>query len=112
MDPVCAMTTPFCHRASSKYSSPPSLSTSLNTIGKTIIPHPYQQDIIDKSVFEYSKNKKKRLLIELATGLGKTYTVGFVVKELLKKEKLRVLFLAHQVEILTQSVISFKNLVK
>ncbi len=83
---------------------------NISEIGKTIIPHPYQQDIIDKSVLEYSKNKKKRLLIELATGLGKTYTVGFVVKELLKKEKLRVLFLAHQIEILTQSVISFKNI--
>ncbi len=83
---------------------------NVSEIGKTIIPHPYQQDIINKSVKEYTVNKKKRLLIELATGLGKTYTVGFITKELFKKGNFRVLFLAHQIEILTQSVISFKNI--
>ena len=46
----------------------------------------------------------------MATGLGKTYTASFVVREFLNKEKnLKVLFLAHQVEIITQSVTAFKN---
>lgn len=46
----------------------------------------------------------------MATGLGKTYTVAHILKQLLQQGKVkRVLFLAHQVEILLQSVTAFKN---
>ena len=84
----------------------------LNTseIGKKIKPHPYQMDIVNQCINEFTKNNKKKILIELATGLGKTYTVAFIIKELLKEKKLKILFLAHQIEILTQTVISFKNI--
>ena len=78
-------------------------------IGKKIIPYPYQKEIVDQCVKNFNANKNK-ILIELATGLGKTYTASFVVREFLNKENnLKVLFLAHQVEIITQSVTAFKN---
>jgi superfamily II DNA or RNA helicase len=78
-------------------------------IGKKIIPYPYQKEIVDQCVKNFNANKNK-ILIELATGLGKTYTAAFVVREFLNKENnLKVLFLAHQVEIITQSVTAFKN---
>jgi len=78
-------------------------------IGKKITPYPYQKEIVDQCVKNFEANKNK-ILIELATGLGKTYTASFVVREFLNKEKnLKVLFLAHQVEIITQSVTAFKN---
>ena len=47
----------------------------------------------------------------IETSLGKTYTVAFIIKKLLEKNKdLKILFLAHQVEIVTQSATSFKNM--
>lgn len=82
----------------------------LSEIGRDIRPRKYQQDVINKSLELYG-NGKSRLLIEMATGLGKTYTVAYLIKNILQGErrKFRVLFIAHQVEILLQSVTAFKN---
>jgi len=79
-------------------------------IGREIKPRVYQESVITKSI-DYFDDGKTRLLIEMATGLGKTYTVAILVKRILQKQErnLRVLFLAHQVEILLQSVTAFKN---
>lgn len=79
-------------------------------IGREIKPRKYQQDVITDAITQYEAGKSK-LLIEMATGLGKTYTVAHLVKRLFQTsdKRLRVLFLAHQVEILLQSVTSFKN---
>lgn len=78
-------------------------------IGREIKPRTYQETVINDSVARFNAGKN-RLLIEMATGLGKTYTVAHLVKRLLQQGKAkRVLFLAHQVEILLQSVTAFKN---
>ncbi|NOQ77382.1 MAG: DEAD/DEAH box helicase [Methylococcaceae bacterium] len=79
-------------------------------IGREIKPRVYQESVIEESLNLF-KVGKTRLLIEMATGLGKTYTVAILVKRILQKQdkNLRVLFLAHQVEILLQSVTAFKN---
>jgi superfamily II DNA or RNA helicase len=79
-------------------------------IGREIKPRVYQESVITESI-NYFDAGKTRLLIEMATGLGKTYTVAILVKRILQKQEknLRVLFLAHQVEILLQSVTAFKN---
>ena len=78
-------------------------------IGREIKPRKYQETVIDDSETRFNAGKN-RLLIEMATGLGKTYTVAHLVKRLLQQGKVkRVLFLAHQVEILLQSVTAFKN---
>ncbi len=79
-------------------------------IGRDIKPRKYQQDVIDEALHKYNAGKNK-LLIEMATGLGKTYTVAHLIKRLIQEsaERPRILFLAHQVEILLQSVTAFKN---
>lgn len=79
-------------------------------IGREIKPRVYQESVITESINSFEAGKT-HLLIEMATGLGKTYTVAILVKRILQKQEknLRVLFLAHQVEILLQSVTAFKN---
>ena len=79
-------------------------------IGRRISPRKYQKEVIDSSINQYDKGKSK-ILIEMATGLGKTYTVALLVKKIIQRspERKKVLFLAHQIEILLQSVTAFKN---
>jgi Type III restriction enzyme, res subunit/Restriction endonuclease/YgjP-like, metallopeptidase domain len=80
-------------------------------IGRRIVPRRYQQAVIDEIMTGY-RSGKGRFLLEMATGLGKTYTAAHLVRSLMGEAdsgELRVLFLAHQVEILLQSVTSFKN---
>lgn len=78
-------------------------------IGRQIQPRTYQETVIQDSLARFNAGHN-RLLIEMATGLGKTYTVAHLLKQILQQGKIkRVLFLAHQVEILLQSVTAFKN---
>lgn len=79
-------------------------------IGRDIKPRKYQQSVINEALTQYG-NGKSKLLIEMATGLGKTYTAAHIIKRLIQQNERtpRVLFLAHQVEILLQSVTAFKN---
>lgn len=79
-------------------------------IGREIKPRKYQLDVINQAITKY-ENGKTKLLIEMATGLGKTYTVAHLIKKLIQstERKPKILFLAHQIEILLQSVTAFKN---
>ena len=79
-------------------------------IGREIKPRNYQASVIKECLEKYNSGKSK-LLIEMATGLGKTYTVALLIKEILKQstERRKVIFIAHQVEILLQSATAFKN---
>ncbi len=78
-------------------------------IGREIKPRVYQESVIQEC-FGIINSGKQKMLIEMATGLGKTYTVAHLVKRVLQnRSKQRVLFLAHQIEILLQSVTAFKN---
>ena len=79
-------------------------------IGRDIKPRIYQAKVIQEAVSQYNSGKNK-LLIEMATGLGKTYTVALLIKELVQNKRTRpkILFVAHQIEILLQSVTAFKN---
>lgn len=79
-------------------------------IGRKIKPREYQVQVIQQAL-EHVDAGKRKLLIEMATGLGKTYTVALLIKQLLERgpRGQRVLFIAHQIEILLQSVTAFKN---
>lgn len=79
-------------------------------IGRKIKPRDYQVQVIQQAL-EHVDAGKSKLLIEMATGLGKTYTVALLIKQLLERGQggQRVLFIAHQIEILLQSVTAFKN---
>jgi len=76
----------------------------------TVTPRKYQLAVIEEVKKEIQKGKSK-LLIEMATGLGKTYTAAWLIKHIFNENKSpkKVLFVAHQVEILLQSITSFKN---
>lgn len=80
-------------------------------IGRDIKPRKYQTQIIQDAINQYNIGKN-RILIEMATGLGKTYTVALLIKELTKNisKRPRIMFVAHQIEILLQSVTAFKNI--
>ncbi len=79
-------------------------------IGREIKPRKYQAQVIEDAINFYHAGKNK-MLIEMATGLGKTYTVALLVKELIKQfdHHPKILFVAHQIEILVQSATAFKN---
>jgi len=81
-------------------------------IGRRIRPRKYQQAVIDDILIAIAQDKR-RFLIEMATGLGKTYTAAYLVHEYFAKKmnpkNRRILFLAHQVELLIQAVTAFKN---
>ena len=80
-------------------------------IARSIKPRKYQRAVIDQAT-NALESGKRRLLIELATGLGKTYTVALLLKEIERREgkRISILFLAHRIEILVQSATAFKNI--
>lgn len=79
-------------------------------IARDIKPRTYQKTVISECIEKFNSGKSK-LLIEMATGLGKTYTIALIIKQILQtsKEPKRVLLIAHQVELLMQAVTAFKN---
>lgn len=87
-------------------------SSHRSEIGARIRPRQYQQAIINE-VLEAADGGRSSFLIEMAPGLGKTYLAAFLIRTLLHKYEdisgVKVLFLAHQVELLVQAARSFKN---
>lgn len=80
-------------------------------IGRQIKPRYYQQAVIDDILCKYQSGKTQ-FLVEMATGLGKTYTAAELTKRFLAMwecDSPRVLCIAHQVELLLQGLTSFKN---
>ncbi|WP_053227936.1 DEAD/DEAH box helicase family protein [Spirochaeta cellobiosiphila] len=79
-------------------------------IGRSDIkPRLYQKAVIDDCI-EHTENGATKLLIEMATGLGKTYTSALLIKEILNIYPYKkILFLVHQLEIMNQSYIAYKN---
>lgn len=85
-------------------------------LGKRIKPRKYQKEVVDTLLAQFAKGNS-RFLIEMATGLGKTITAALVVRELERaaitaKGRPRVLFLAHQIELLEQAAKSFRNILR
>jgi superfamily II DNA or RNA helicase len=80
-------------------------------LGKKKQPWKYQKEIIS-DLISRSKKGENQFLIEMATGLGKTITVIYTLKELIEVHKIptpRVLFVAHQKEIVRQTSLRFKE---
>lgn len=79
-------------------------------IGRAIKPRKYQETVIQECL-KYFNEGKNKFLIEMATGLGKTYTAAHFIKHIIqnKSTHVRVLYLTHQIEILLQNVTAFKN---
>jgi superfamily II DNA or RNA helicase len=67
-----------------------------------------QQDIIARVRAKFAEGKRS-VLMQMATGAGKTYTAAFVMKEAAKKGN-RTLFLCNRRELIDQTVAAFDNI--
>jgi superfamily II DNA or RNA helicase len=102
------------------------LKTSLKLEGKVdtesdvvfsldIHPYYYQKEILEKLKAERTLFGRNKNLLVAATGVGKTVIAAFDYKDFVKehrKEKNRLLFIAHREEILKQSRDTFRAILK
>lgn len=72
-------------------------------------PHPYQETCL-QALQVAREQGKKRALVVLATGLGKTFTAALDVKKFLSSSKDKVLFLCNQNTILEQACEEFESM--
>jgi superfamily II DNA or RNA helicase len=80
-----------------------------------IRPYHYQKEILEKLKAERTLFGRNKNLIVAATGVGKTVIAAFDYKDFTKenkKEKNRLLFIAHREEILKQSRDTFRAILK
>ena len=100
------------------------LVASLNQgkIGKTtdinyslfeVKPYPFQLEILEKLEVERSVHGRNRNLVVAATGTGKTVISAFDYKTFKQNNKSsKLLFLAHRKEILTQSLATYRGILR
>lgn len=78
-----------------------------------IRPYSYQQEILEKLEVERTIFNSRRNLIVAATGTGKTVVSAFDFKKYYKENpNCKLLFLAHRKEILQQSIMTFRGILK
>src|SRR5690606_17608848 len=76
-------------------------------------PYHYQQEILDELEAERVVHKRMKNLVVAATGVGKTVISAFDFKRFLnKKRNATLLFIAHREEILEQSLMTFRSILK
>lgn len=83
--------------------------------GFDINPYPYQSEILEKLEAEREVKGHYRNLVVAATGTGKTVISAFDYKRFSSKNKAkssRLLFIAHREEILKQSMLCFRAILK
>jgi len=68
----------------------------------------YQKDVLNKIVYS-AKSGHKRILLQAATGSGKTVMSSALIKHYISKDK-RIIFLAHRRELITQASKTLDNL--
>ncbi len=76
-------------------------------------PYPFQKEILEKLEVERTVHNRNRNLIVAATGTGKTMISAFDYKRFKQNnDSAKLLFLAHRKEILTQSLATFRGVLK
>ena len=77
-------------------------------------PYPFQKEILEKLEVERTVHNRNRNLIVAATGTGKTMISAFDYKRFKynNNNSAKLLFLAHRKEILTQSLATFRGVLK
>ena len=76
-------------------------------------PYPFQKEILEKLEVERTVHNRNRNLIVAATGTGKTMISAFDYKRFKQSnDSAKLLFLAHRKEILTQSLATFRGVLK
>jgi len=75
----------------------------------TLRPRPYQKTAVEEVYTRYANNRRK-LLLYLPTGAGKTVIAALIIEKLLERQDFgKVLFIAHRQEILDQTAKTLKN---
>ena len=78
-----------------------------------IQPYHYQREILDELEAERVVHGYMRNLVVAATGVGKTVISAFDFKRFLRqKPDAKLLFIAHREEILRQSMMTFRAILK
>lgn len=76
-------------------------------------PYPFQLEILEKLQVERSVHQRNRNLVVAATGTGKTVISAFDYKHFRQKnQSSKLLFLAHRKEILTQSLATYRGVLR
>lgn len=87
--------------------------SDLNLSFFDVKPYPFQYEILEKLEVERSVHNRNRNLVVAATGTGKTVISAFDYKSFKEKNKsAKLLFLAHRLEILKQSISTFKGILR
>ena len=90
-----------------------SKNSDINLSFFDIKPYPFQAEILEKLEVERRVHDRNRNLIVAATGTGKTVISAFDYKNFRQSNKSsKLLFLAHRKEILTQSLSTFKAILR
>lgn len=79
--------------------------------GLEVRPYPHQRDMLERLEVERELHKRSRNLLVAATGTGKTVMAALDFKHLREKHgrDLRLLFVAHRQEILSQSLRTYQD---
>lgn len=71
--------------------------------------HPYQDIAIDKATRWLYEDDRKSGILQMATGTGKTVTVGILIRKLIEERKIsRALFAVHRTELVKQAIGTFE----
>ena len=91
------------------------LGHEISTYSFDIQPYPFQQEILDELAAERELRGHMRNLVVAATGTGKTAISAFDYRRLCRQrhpEPTRLLFVAHREEILQQSMMAYRQVLK
>ncbi|MCU0239935.1 MAG: DUF3427 domain-containing protein [Pyrinomonadaceae bacterium] len=90
-----------------------SKTTVINYSLFEVKPYPFQLEILEKLEVERSVHERYRNLVVAATGTGKTLISAFDYKNFRQNNKTsKLLFLAHRKEILTQSLATYRGILR
>lgn len=85
-----------------------------STVFFDIHPHPFQERILEALERERTIHNRWRNLVIAATGTGKTIISALDYKRFydIKKKRAKLLYVAHREEILQQSLVTYRNVLK
>jgi superfamily II DNA or RNA helicase len=90
-----------------------SKTTDINYSLFEVKPYPFQLEVLEKLEVERSVHQRNRNLVVAATGTGKTVISAFDYKNFRQNYKsFKLLFLAHRKEILTQSLATYRGILR
>ena len=87
--------------------------TNINISFFDVKPYPFQSEILEKLEVERAVHGRYKNLVVAATGTGKTVISAFDYEKFkIENKSSKLLFLAHRVEILTQSLSTYRGILK